>query len=273
VTPGYFETLRIPLRAGRSILESDRAGGPGVAFVSETAAERYWPGESPLGKRLTIHVSMGVAEQVREIAGVVGDVRMRALDMPLEPVIYVPASQYVADEMTFMVRTDDDPYRALPIVKTQLTALDPEVAMTSVQTMDEVVALSTAQPRFRTRILEIFAMIALALAAVGLYGAVAFSVNQRRAELSLRMALGAHRQDVLRLVLRQGLTPVAIGVALGLAGAAALTRVMRTLLFDVSAQDPLTFAAVTVMLLAVAVLACYVPARRAMAVDPVGSLR
>jgi putative ABC transport system permease protein len=273
ITPGYLESLRIPLLAGRVVSIEDRAGGPGVAFVNETAARRYWSDGGPLGKRVRIHVSMGVAEKEREVVGVVGDVRIRGLDIPPEPMIYVPASQYVSDEMTYVVRTDDDPRQALTIAKTQLSAMDREVALSEVRTMDEAVAASMSQPRFRTTILGIFAAIALALAAVGLYGAVAFNVNQRRAELGLRMALGAHRNDVLRLVLRQGLTPVVLGIALGLGGAVVLTRVMRTLLFDVSAQDPLTFVAVAGTLFAVAVAACYVPARRAMVVDPVRVLR
>jgi putative ABC transport system permease protein len=273
VTPGFIESLRIPVVAGRSIAEADRAGGPGVAFVSQTAARRYWPGENVLGKRVRIHVSMGVPEKVREIVGVIGDVRSRALDVAAEPLIYVPASQYVVEEMTFVVRTDGDPRAAIPIVRTQLASMDPEVALSRIRTMEEVVAQSAAQPRFRTTILGVFAAVALVLAAVGLYGVVAFSVNQRRAELGLRMALGADRHEILRLVLRQGLMPVIVGICCGLAGAAAVTRVMHTLLFDVSAQDPMTFSAVSLMLLAVAAAACYVPARRAMTVDPVSTLR
>jgi putative ABC transport system permease protein len=244
-----------------------------VACISESAARAFWPGENPIGKRIHIDVSMGVTDPEREIVGVIGDIHTRALDLPPEPMIYVPASQYVSDEMTFVVRTDGDPRQALPIVRTQLAGLDPEVAINDVSTMDDVVAASTAQARFRTRILVIFAAVALVLAAVGLYGVVAYSVNQRRAELGLRMALGAHRGDVLRLVLRQGLLPVAFGIVAGLAGAAALTGVMTTLLYEVSAQDPLTFAAVAVTVLSVAAVACYVPARRAMAVDPALTLR
>ncbi len=273
VTPGYVETLRIPLLAGRRITDADGSGRPGVACISESAARRFWPGENPVGKRIHIHVSIGVPDPEREIVGVIGDVHTRALDVAPEPMIYVPASQYVSDEMTFVVRTDGDPRQALPIVRTQLAGLDPEVAINDISTMDDVVAASTAQAKFRTRILMVFAAVALLLAAVGLYGVVAFSVNQRRAELGLRMALGAHRGDVLRLVLRQGLLPVALGIAAGLAGAAALTGVMTTLLYEVSPQDPLTFAAVAVTLLSVAAVACYVPARRAMAVDPALTLR
>jgi len=273
VTAGYLETLRIPLLAGRRVEAGDRKGALPVAVISETAAHRYWPGENPVGKRLRIHVSMGVREEVREIVGVVGDVRSRALDQPFVPLIYVPASQYVSDTMTFVVRTERDPLEAVPIVTTELHALDSEVAMSRVRTMNDVVAASVAAPLFRTRILAVFGGIALLLAAVGLYGVVAFSVTQRSAELGLRMALGAHRHDVLRLVLRQGLMPVGLGIAAGLAGAAALTNVMRTLLYEVSALDPVTFLAVSTTLLMVGALACYLPARRAMALDPANTLR
>jgi putative ABC transport system permease protein len=175
--------------------------------------------------------------------------------------------------MTLVIRTDGDPRQAIAMAKTQLAAIDREVAMSQVRTMEEVVAASTAQPRFRTTILELFAAVALVLAAIGLYGVVSFSVNQRRAELGLRMALGAPRREVLTLVLRQGLLPVGLGIAIGLVGAAALTSVMRTLLYEVSAQDPGTYLGVAAMLLSVAAIACYVPARRAMAVDPVVVLR
>jgi putative ABC transport system permease protein len=273
VTSGYLETLRIPRLAGRRIQPGDRAGAAGVAVLAETAARRYWPGENPVGKRLRIHVSMGVKEDIREIVGVVADVRSRALDQAFAPMIYVPASQYASDTMTFVVRTERDPLESVPVVTTELAAMDPQVAMSRVRTMEEVVSDSLAAPRFRTRILAVFGAMALLLAAVGLYGVVAFSVSQRSAELGLRMALGAPRHDVLKLVLRQGLLPVVLGIGCGLAGAAALTNVMRTLLYEVSSLDPLTFGLVSTILLIVGALACYVPARRAMAVDPVNTLR
>ncbi len=273
VTANYLETLRIPLLAGRRVTDQDRAGGPGVAVISDAAARTYWPGENPLGKRIRIAVSLGVREEPRTVVGVVADVRTRSLELEPVPLIYVPASQYVADEMTIFARTPGTPMTALPIVKTTLASIDRAVAISRVRTMEEVVAASVAQPRFRMMLLGTFAIVSLLLAAVGVYGMVAFSVNQRRSELGLRLALGAKPGDLLRLVLRQGITPVAIGLACGLAGAVAVTRVMRTLLFGVSALDPVTFLAVALMLLAVAVVACYLPARRAMTVDAVDTLR
>jgi putative ABC transport system permease protein len=198
---------------------------------------------------------------------------MQSLELEPVPVIYVPETQYVADEMTMRVRTRGAPFDALPVVKATVGSIDREVAISRVRTMDDVVAGSVAQPRFRMTVLAAFATVSLLLAAVGVYGMVAFSVNQRRAELGLRLALGAKPRDLLHLVLRQGITPVAIGTGCGLVGAVALTRVMQALLFGVSALDPLTFAIVAPTLLAVAAIACYVPARRAMAVDPVTTLR
>jgi putative ABC transport system permease protein len=171
------------------------------------------------------------------------------------------------------VRVPGNPFNALPIAKAAVASIDREVAISRVRTMDDLVAASMAQPRFRTVLLAAFAMVSLLLAAVGVYGMVAFAVNQRRTELGLRLALGAEPRDLLELVLRQGITPVAVGLMCGVTGAVAVTRVMRTLLFGVSTFDPLTFFAVAAMLLAVAVIACYVPARRAMTVDPVTSLR
>jgi putative ABC transport system permease protein len=273
VTANYFETLRIPLLSGRRITSQDRAGGPGVAVISEAAARAYWPNENPLGKRIRIGVSMGVLEQPREVVGVIGDVRTRSLELEPVPVIYVPETQYVSDEMTIVARTAGDPLAALPIVKAQLALLDREVAISRVRTMESVVAQSVAQPRFRTTLLAAFASVSLMLAAIGVYGMVAFSVNQRRTELGLRLALGAKPHDLLRLVLWQGIMPVAIGLACGLAAAVAVTRVMQTLLFGVSALDSVTFGAVASMLLVVAMGACYVPARQAMTIDAVSTLR
>jgi putative ABC transport system permease protein len=175
--------------------------------------------------------------------------------------------------MSIVARTAGDPLQALPELKAILKSVAPGVAISRPRTAEDLIAASVAEPRFRTLLLSIFAIVSLALAAVGLYGVVAFSVNQRRAELGLRMALGANPGDVLRLVLREGMMPVAAGILVGLAGAAALASVMKTLLFGVDALDPVTFAAVATVLACVALAACYVPARRAMMVDPAHTLR
>jgi putative ABC transport system permease protein len=271
-TPGYLETLRIPLRAGRVFDDRDSETAARVAIISEAAARRFWPGENPVGRQIRVHVNES-SRSPREIVGVVGDVRTRGLELDPVPVIYVPHPQYGGDGMAIMARTAGDPMQALPQMTSALKALAPGVAFSRAQTMEDMMSANVAEPRFRSLLLSVFALVSLALAAVGLYGVVAFSVSQRRGELGLRMALGADPYQVLRLVLREGMTPVAAGIAAGLAGAAVLARVMRSLLFDVDPLDPLTFAAVALTLSVVALLACYLPARRAMTVDPAGVLR
>ena len=272
VTPGYMEALRIPLRAGRLIEPRDSESAARVALISETAARRFWPGENPVGKQLRLHINEP-SRLPREIIGIVGDVRTRGLELDPVPVVYVPHAQYFADSMTIMARTSGDPMQALPQLKSILKSIAPGVALSRARTLDAAVAANVAEPRFRTLLLSIFAIVSLALAAVGLYGVVAFSVNQRRAELGLRIALGADPSSVLRLVLREGMAPVAAGILIGLGGAAVLARVMKTLLFNVDTLDPLTFGSVAVTLAAVAFAACYVPARRATTVDPATALR
>jgi putative ABC transport system permease protein len=271
-TPGYMEALSIPLKAGRLFTDRDSASGARVALVSESAARRFWPGENPVGRQIRVHVNEA-DRQPREIVGVVGDVRTRGMEFDPVPVIYTPHTQYGPESMTVVVRGSNDPAALLPGLKAALAGLAPGVAIGRAHTMDALVAANVAQPRFRTLLLTIFAGVSLALAAVGLYGVVAFSVSQRRAELGLRIALGADPRRVLRLVLRDGMAPVAIGILLGLGGAAVLARVMRRLLFEVDPFDPATFAAVAAALTAVAFAACYVPARRATRVDPAASLR
>jgi len=272
-TPGYFEALHIPLRRGRLITSQDTGRGAPVAIITEEAARRFWPNDDPLGKRIRIHVSMGTREGLREIVGVVGDVRTRALDQAAPPVVYVPHAQYGSDEMTVIVRSTGDPLALLPAVRTQLAVIDRDLAITRVRTGPQIVAASVAQPRFRMILLGLFAIMALALAAVGLYGVMAFSVGQRRTELGVRMALGADASSLVWLVLRQGLTPVAIGLAIGLPGAALLTQVMSGLLYEIDTYDPVTFAGVSLLLAGVATAACYLPARRAVALDPLTAIR
>ena len=272
ITPGYMEALSIPLKSGRRVSVEDTETAARVALVSEAAARRFWPGENPVGKRIQVHVNEG-ARTPREIVGVVGDVRIRGMELDPVPVIYVPHTQYGPESMTIVVRGSGDPVQLVPPLKAALNALGPGVAISRARMMDDLVSENVAEPRFRTLLLSIFAAVSLALAAVGLYGVMAFSVSQRRAELGLRMALGANPADVMRLVLREGMVPVAAGIVIGLAGAAMLARVMKSLLFGIDAFDPLTFGAVAAALAVVALAACYLPARRAMRVDPATSLR
>jgi putative ABC transport system permease protein len=273
VTPGYLETLRIPLRRGRLFTPADRETSANVVIITEEAARRFWPGDDPIGKRIRIHVSMGVREREREIVGVVGDVKLRTLEAAAPPVAYVPHAQYVSEEMTLFVRSAGDPIALVPLVKATLAAIDREVALADVGPADNLMSVAVAPARFRMLMMGLFALVALALAVVGLYGVMAYTVGQRRQELGVRAALGAESSTLLRLVLREGLTPVAIGIAIGLAGAATLTRLMSTLIFEINVFDPFTFAAVPVLLAMVAAVACYLPARRATRVDPLIALR
>jgi putative ABC transport system permease protein len=272
ITPGYVEALRVPLRTGRVFDARDSETGARVAMISESAARRYWPGENPVGRQLRVHVNESISSP-REIVGVVGDVRTRGLELDPVPVIYVPHAQYGGDSMTIVARSAGDPMQLLPQMTGALKTLGPGVAFSRARTLADLVSANVAEPRFRTLLLSIFALVSLGLAAVGLYGVVAFSVNQRRGEIGLRMALGAKPATVLRLMLREGMMPVGAGIAAGLAGAAILARVMKSLLFGVDALDPLTFAGVALTLCLVALAACYLPARRALAVDPAATLR
>ena len=272
-TPGYFEALRIPLRRGRLIAAADKEGSPRVALISEDAARKFWPGEDAIGRRIRIHVGIYATDTEREIVGVVGNVKTGSLAADARPVVYVPHAQYPSDVMTLFVRGTGEAMTLLPAVKAPLGQLDHEVALTNVRPVAALVSASVAAPRFRMVLLGSFAAIALVLAAVGLYGVMAFSVSQRQTEIGLRIALGADAREVLRLVLIQGLIPVAVGIACGLAGALGLTRLMSGLLYEVKPFDPLTFGAVAGLLAAVAVIACYLPARRATAVDPMIAMR
>jgi predicted permease len=272
-TPGYLETVRIPLRRGRTITAADTASAAHVAVISEAAARRYWPGEDPVGQRIRIHVSIGIREGEREIVGVVGDVRAGRIEVAPAPLVYVPHAQYPFEAMTVFVRTAGEPLSLAPMVRTQLASIDRDVAIGQMRAGAALLDEAVAQPRFRMRLLAFFAATALGLAALGLYGVMAFGVNQRRGEIGLRIALGADRAAVIGLVLRQGMTPVFVGLGTGLAGAVVLTRAMRSLLYEVTPFDPGTFAAVSVLLAAVAAMACYIPARRAAALDPLIALR
>jgi putative ABC transport system permease protein len=270
-TPGYFGAMKIPLVAGRQFTERDREDAPQVVIVNETLARRYFPNENAIGKRIKIWRD----EQFpREIVGVVGDTKATVLEDEATPQMYVPHAQDPSwGGMSLVVRSSSKPVALTSAVRAAVLSLDPDQPVFSIKTMEDVVAASVATRRISMLLLSGFAGLALLLAALGVYGLISYSIAQRTHEIGLRMALGAQSRDVLGLVLRQGMSLVLVGVCLGLVAAFALTRVMKSLLYEVSATDPLTFAGVALLLIVVALVACLIPARRAMRVDPMVALR
>ena len=274
VSPGYFEALKIPLRQGRSFGPEDKEKAPAVVLISEELARQYFPGESPIGKSLIIDSDSGSPAISREIVGVVGDVRRESLDIAPVPEFFVPYEQAPERRMNLVVRmTADNPANATATLRHALKELDGDQMVWQTRTLDQLVAASIAGRRFNMLLLGLFAGLALVLAALGIYGVMAYSVTRRTHEIGIRMALGARMIDVLRLVLKDGMTLALIGVVVGLGGAFALTRLLSTLLFGVTPTDASTFVAIALGLLAVALIACYIPARRATKVDPLVALR
>ena len=271
ISPDYFRTLGIPLRQGRFFTDQDRENGVPVIIISEAMARQFWPGQDPVGKRLTpsFHLQQGP----REVVGVVGDVKAQGLDDDLSAMMYMTYKQTPRPFMTLVARTASDPQNSIQAISKAIYAIDKEQAIRYVRTMDQVVADSVSRRRFNMTLLIAFAALALILAAVGVYGVMNYSVTLRRRELGIRMALGAQPADVLRLVLGQGLALTLTGVGAGLVAAYGLTRLMANLLYGVPATDFLTFASVSGVLMAVGLLASYLPARRATKVDPMIALR
>jgi putative ABC transport system permease protein len=271
VTPEYHRAMGIALRRGRAFSAADREGAPRVALVSETAASRFWPGEDPVGKRLSLGGDPG--EPWVEVVGVVADVRHTALGVPPAVELYIPFAQYPSSGMTLVLRADAAPERLTTAVRAELAQLDPTIPLSGVLTMAERMGESLAMPRLYMLLFAVFSAVALTLAAIGIYGTMAYSVAQRTHEIGIRMALGAQARDVLRLVVGQGAKLALLGIAAGLLAAVVATRVMRTLLYEVSTTDPLTFVGVPLVLATVALLASWLPARRATGVDPAVAFR
>jgi putative ABC transport system permease protein len=288
VTPDYFRTLRIPLRRGRFFTEADRRVSVPVirwyesqpypvnferpqavpsAIVSEAMAHQYWGNENPIGRRFRLLFSPWIT-----IVGVVGDVKHGSLDAPTYPHVYMPYTQEPWGEMTLVARTSGPPLRYASVVRDQVRGLDVKLPV-AITPMDDVLADSVGRQRFYVLLVSTFGGLALVLAAVGIFGLASYWASQRTSEIGVRMALGAQRSDVLRLIIAQGFVPALVGVSAGAAGALALTWLIKSLLFEVSPFDPMTFVTVALLFAGVAMLANYVPARRATKVDPMVALR
>ncbi len=275
VTPEYFHTMHVPLLEGRDFFWSDSPQTQPVAIINEAMAKHYWPGEDPLGKRFHLY---GRDDNFpwMTIIGVVADVREFSPTREAEPIMYFPIAQFAYPDgilRDWVVRTTGDPVRIASSVPAAVWSVDKNLPVTRMRTMEEVRSISLASQRMNLLLFGLFAALALALATIGIYGVLAYSVAQRTREIGIRLALGAHRKDVLRLVISQGMRLASLGILLGLFGAFALTRLMSGMIYGVSSTDPVTFVAVAALLGVVAIAACYIPARRATRVDPMVALR
>jgi putative ABC transport system permease protein len=263
------------LLLGRTFQQQDNANAPGVAVINEAFARRYWPGQQPLGKR----VQMGVARSgvndapYLTVIGVAQVGKYASLGEEATPFIYLNLAQNYGSSPTLIVRTQGNPLDSLPAVRGEVAALDKNLPLFDVKTMRQHLGLALLPARLAGSVVGVFGLVALTLAAAGIYGVMAYSVAQRTREIGIRMALGANARDVLRLVARQGMALALIGMAIGVAAALALTQLLKSLLFGVSATDPLTFAVIALLLIVVALLSCWIPARRATKVDPMVALR
>jgi putative ABC transport system permease protein len=268
VTPGYFAAMRMPVLRGRSFQPSDTKTSLPVTVVDEKLARMYWPQGDPTGKRIRIGGGPWMT-----IVGVVPSVKNRKLDENTKPYVYLPAAQWVSGDMSLVVRSLNDPAALIPAIRQQLASLDPELPFSGVRTLEQAVARTLSAKRLTNLLFATFAVTALLLAIIGIYGVMSLNIGSRTGEFGIRMALGAQSRDVLKLVLGQGMKLTVVGVLAGLGGALALMRLMKTLFFGVSATDPLTFIAIAALMTFVALLACYLPARRATRVDPMVALR
>jgi predicted permease len=268
VGPTYFDVMRIPRRVGRTIAATDVANGPRVAVINEMLARQLWPNESPLGARIALSFGMEA-----EVVGVVGDVRTEALDADIPAMIYWPSVQMPYNFMTLFVRTTSNPSSVIPPLRAELKDMDGDLPVYNLRSLEDLISRSVADRRFQMILLGSFSALAVLLALVGIYGVVAFTVNQRRNEIGVRMALGARRIDALRLVVGHGAWLAMIGIALGLVASLFFNRLLTGFLFGVGSVDPVTYFAAIALLGAVAMAATYVPASRASRIDPMEALR
>jgi putative ABC transport system permease protein len=265
VSPGYLQTAGVRLLAGRDFTEIDGRGGPLVALINESAIKEFG-GKNPIGEKINLG-------NEATVVGIVSDTRRRSLDQPPRPAIYLPYNSFVLPYMGAFIRTDQSVAAVTSTVKSVVAEIDRDLPIGEVTTIEDIIADSTGEPRFRSFLIAGFALLALLLAGVGVYGLISFTVTQRVPEIGVRLALGASPRQVFTQVIGHGLRLAAIGVVLGLVGAAAATTLVQSLLFNTSATEPLVYISLSVLLLAMAAIACYVPARRAMRVDPMTALR
>src|SRR5579864_394111 len=269
VSPRIFETLRVPLRQGRAFTDADNAQAPAVIMVNEALAKRYWPGESAIGK----HILLGRQPAPAEIVGITGNTKNSGLAVDSKPMIYLPFPQLPWGNMNLLVRTAADPHGMVAAIRGQIASVDPDQPVTAVLTVNELMDGSRAQPRFTMLLIGAFSGAALVLAVIGIYGVLAYTVAQRQTELGIRLALGATQADIFRLVVTQGLTLTLSGIAIGLVASLAVTEIMKSMLYQTGARDFVTFVLTPLVFVVVALLASYLPARRAMRVDPTEALR
>jgi putative ABC transport system permease protein len=273
ITPDYFKTMKTPLIAGRFFGPQDVRGQPRVAIIDDTLARRLWPNNNAVGRRMTYGRFPEQSQTWIEIIGVVKRIRHHRLDADVREMVYFSHAQASRIGMTLVIRSNSNPNAMVSAVRSAVQSVDPDQPIYGIRTMDEVVAGARATARFTLLLLLLFAGVAATLAVVGIYGVMSYAITQRTNEIGIRMALGAQARDVLQLVIKQGMRLVLLGVAGGLLAALLLTRLIRDLLFGVSANDPLTFCLIALLLTFVAGLACYIPARRATKVDPMIALR
>ena len=273
ITPGYFSTLQVPFVQGRDFSAADSGKSRGVAIVNESFARRFWPGGDSIGKRIRFSRDSNDTPQWNEIVGIVKDIRDVRPTSPSRPEVFLPSAQNDRGFLALFIRTKSDPNALMPALRSVVQSIDADLPLTDAGTMDESIHKFSTTPRFRSILLSVFAGLGLLLALIGIYGVIAISVTQQTREIGIRMALGAQPGEVMRMMLRRGLLWVAAGTAAGLIGALGATRLLGSLLFEVKATDPISFAIATGLLVAAALAACYVPARRAMRVDPMVALR
>jgi putative ABC transport system permease protein len=269
ISPQWFQTMRVPLHAGRDFTAADNAQTPKVVIINEAFARRFWPDQNPLSK----HIVVGRWPTPAEVIAVAADIKNRGLDQDTQPQLYLPFPQLPWGNMNLLVRTAVAPQSMISAIRAQIAAVDPDQPVTKIQTVEEIMNDSRSQPRFTMLLLGAFSATALALAVIGIYGVLSYSVAQRRQEFGIRLALGAEQADILRLVVRHGIMLTITGIAIGLLAALLLTRLMSSMLYKVGTLDLATFLLTPLLFLAIALLASYLPARGATKVNPIEALR